>query len=177
MWLNTYSLDDILDIWEKDEKDLHDYKEKWYSSWREWRIDKMNKHWVKIDKWYKKSITVQDVLKFRVWTFPSISNFFVSYLNWNPNNYLKIEQTKIEYFEEIYSRNKEKINAIMQNPPREINFIGWERNWEYILTEWHHRAIALARLFKQWCDISNIKINLYYHPVISENPIKNIDYI
>ena len=65
----------------------------------------------------------------------------------------------------------------MQNPPREINFIGWERNWEYILTEWHHRAIALARLFKQWCDISNIKINLYYHPVISENPIKNIDYI
>ena len=26
--LSTYSLDDILDIWEKDEKDLHDYKEK-----------------------------------------------------------------------------------------------------------------------------------------------------
>lgn len=65
----------------------------------------------------------------------------------------------------------------MNNMPKEINFIAWERNWEYILTEWHHRAIAIARLLKKWEELNNIKINLYYHPIISEELIKNIDFI
>ena len=52
--MKSYDINDILDIWEKDEKHLDDYKEKWYESWRDWRIAKMKEHWVKYDNWYKK---------------------------------------------------------------------------------------------------------------------------
>ena len=77
----------------------------------------------------------------------------------------------------IIGIKKKKIDEIINNLPREINFIAWERNGEYILTEWHHRSISIARILKRWWKIKNVKINLYYHPLNSNEKIENIDYI
>lgn len=176
--MESYTLNEILDVWEKDEQDFHDFEEKWYKTWREWRIDKMNTHWVKIGKWYKKEIKSECVFGFRVWAFPKIFQFFKIFLNWDWNNYLNIDETKIKRYEEIYTINKEKIDSIIANFPREVNFIAWERYWEYILTEWHHRAIAIARILKNWWNLDeNVKLNLYYHPVLEKQQVKNIDFL
>lgn len=175
--MNKYNFWDILNIWEKWENSKDEYIKKWYSSWLEWRIDIMKKSWIKFDFWYKKEIETRDVLHFRVWAFNKILEYYKKYLNWNWNNYLKIKETQINYYEEIYTRNKEKIDDIINNMPEEINFIWWERKWNIILTEWHHRAIAISRALKRWMNLGDIKLNLYYHPLDDKWLIKSIDYI
>lgn len=178
----SYTLENIFAIWKEAEKSWKDkwlYISKGFTNWDDWRKFQLNKYDFNYQNdWYKKDIIAEEILNFRVGAFKTMYSYFWNYLENNGNNYLKIEETKVINYEKLFLKNKEKIENIINNFPQEINFIWWKRNNEIILLEWHHRAIAIARILNNWWQIDkNIKLNLYYHPILAETKIKNIDFL
>jgi len=182
-----YTLDDIMDIFQKnefpDDKDIYWWnkfaiEQKHFSWWYARRRHQLERIGVEKFTFQKQEIQAEDLAEYRLWWFQWLLKYYKGYIT--DDNFLACEQAKIKYAMSAQNlQNNATLEfikeAIRSGKLKETNLIGFEKNGIHIIHDGTQRALAITQMIMNGEKVPT-KINRYVQILDDEKRYPYIDY-